>query len=326
MRWFALVLATLALVPGCHEDVELDPGGRMDADASGQADAFVGLDAGDSSETSDALTCAPIGASCALTSDCCSTRCVGSVCVSAGCEKVGATCSVGNDCCGGVCTASVCVAVAGCAPTGEICTSGAECCSRTCAIDPQGTMVCQPLGGCATAGELCRSDADCCGGAVGACGAIDAITGLGRCLATTGCAAPGELCRVAGDATATRECCPGGTPAHGLCRPTRIGDADRCESDRASMMCLAVGVSCATPDECCTAVCAPDASGAFVCASACRPNGDACTRSADCCAGECASGLCTGVRTCGPLGATCVLATDCCSQTCIATICAAPPM
>ncbi len=346
MRRRAAVLLAMLALAACHASVELDPG-HLDAgiDAStGDAGAPIDgddpdmeMDVGDlpdadAGEPDDGALdahrhCGPFGSVCSVAADCCTGHCgVGLRCESAACEVAGAACTTAVDCCSGACTASICAAAVGCAPSGEPCAHGNECCTRTCADDETGTSVCQPLGGCAIAGELCRRDTDCCGGAPGACAGVDLVSGLGRCGVSTGCAADGEICRVAGDPSATRECCPLGA-GHGLCHATGAGVVDRCVSMRAASACLVPASACATPDECCSRICAPDDGGVLVCQPSCRLAAQTCSRSADCCTGTCSNGACVGTATCAALGATCATSTECCSRLCGAGLtCEATPI
>lgn len=243
---------------------------------------------------------------------------------SSACAPIGSACAVSSECCSALCAAGTCRSSGTCAPIGESCSTGAQCCSRTCAPDGMGRVVCHPLGGCLTAGEVCRADVDCCGGASGGCVIVDTAAGLGRCAVQEGCAAAGEICRVTGDTAATRACC-GDEAGRSLCRPAGGAELDRCATERAATVCVANGEPCATPEECCSGVCAPEG-GVLVCSASCRAEGVGCTRAADCCGGECDDGTCRGAtRSCLPLGAGCTAASGCCSGVC-SGVCSAPPI
>lgn len=235
------------------------------------------------------------------------------------CAPAGQPCATDVDCCSGSCVSGVCAAATGCAPLGESCTTAAQCCSRVCAQSVTGGLTCQGLGGCAVDGELCVRDTDCCDTTPGSCAHTGAAA-VGHCTAsTTGCVSAGEICRVAGDVSATRDCCPSGS--HGLCRPTPSSDVDRCSTERAAASCLLDGETCAVPSDCCSNVCTASSDG-YVCVPACEHTGDPCSRDADCCTGACGTDrLCRGARSCEPLGSPCTSGSDCCTSRCLGSQC-----
>jgi cysteine-rich repeat protein len=73
--------------------------------------------------------CTGSGLSCSNDSDCCSTSCVGSICVDA-CGPDGQMCTLDADCCSSDCSAGTCVP--GCAADFAMCLNDGDCCSRTC--------------------------------------------------------------------------------------------------------------------------------------------------------------------------------------------------
>jgi hypothetical protein len=135
-------------------------------------------------------SCAPAGAICSVSGDCCSASCVSGTCQTACCVSPGAGCSQNADCCSGACSFGVCQAA--CAPTGSSCAGGNDCCgaagaSGNCVGNVCG-ITCSPgfancdgsIGnGCECAGNLC------CGGA---CEPVH-VNGLGQSF--DDCSAPG---------------------------------------------------------------------------------------------------------------------------------------
>jgi hypothetical protein len=84
--------------------------------------------------------------------------------------------------------------------------------------------------------------------------------------------------------------------------------------------CLPSGDLCATPEQCCGGICAPDANGVLHCRESCIPSAGACTTDADCCDRFCGQdGTCGPPQVdCIPLGAACTESAECCYGTCSA--------
>jgi len=153
---------------------------------------------------------------------------------------------------------------------GEICKDNPECCTGACRPSSDGAERCAYVGGCHQQCEICTDGASCCSGI---CEPDN--TGVLRCAppATPDCIATGEIC-------AGGDCCPKG--------PTGI--CDEVSPMLPPKRCLGLGnpkgagEPCALPGDCESGVCAPAATAALECASACLDEGAPCTARTDCCA------------------------------------------
>lgn len=270
----------------------------------------------------------PNGATCNVAGDSCTTPGISNECCSrlcqdfdpsAGtdlrcgasqtCRSSGEPCSTGSDCCSYTCNNGFCdaqphhadggqVGAINCLVVGSSCQGSASCCSNLCGQDPTGFVTCQYLGGCRPEAELCRKETDCCNfyaankGTDPVCEIFDPVQGIGRCRVITGGNAPaGELCSGGGN---QNTCAPNGD----YCTETIFG-VSRCAGECDGGICGATncrpaGDSCLTSDQCCSRVCSPAGDGGFACSAGCLSNGLACTTSSDCCSGVCSpDGVCT---------------------------------
>lgn len=218
------------------------------------------------------------------------------------CRVVGEICTEAADCCSFNCdipegeTAGTCVKLPStnaCNTVGETCQEDAHCCSLYCRDNGTGFMSCGYISGCRPAYELCRDDGDCCNAAVQASGVCDkqlAGSTVGRCLNPGGDAPSGEICGdAAGNPVGSNTCAGsnGQGSANANCRSSGQDLPFRCEGPET--MCFGAGTACAHGGECCSGICAPDASGNLVCdpEGSCRADGETCTADADCCGGVC---------------------------------------
>jgi hypothetical protein len=203
----------------------------------------------------------------------------------------------------------VCKALPGCQPSGETCASDKDCCAGLC----RGGR-CQATSGCRPSGERCFANAQCCSGTCKA--GPEAVP---RC-AEGKCRRVGELCNKA-DECCDRIACRAGAGAG-------TGAAPRCLGTIAA--CLPPGAPCAVPDQCCSSLCLPDASGALACGVACAAAGAPCSSPADCCDGVCGGpserGLCLPAHEGAPAGPRCVTVGEPCvlsgNRCCAGTLCA----
>ncbi len=266
--------------------------------------------------TCRATTCALAGDTCAIGSDCCGGTCNAGVCQDPiGCHPAGEACNGDGDCCGGSCSQGVdgkrrCDLAQGCRVDGEQCAADGDCCSGRCAVGGDGVDRCVALADCtmadgmqckAQAGEICGGDADCC---THAC--RPSTDGPKRCTYLGGCHQQCELCDTDAsccsgvcqqDAQGIRRCASNG----GACTPT--GEAcggpccggpmakcdappmkppKRCEPPPMDGGNSPDGTPCVLPSQCAGGACAPGTEG-FVCASACRAEGESCSAKSDCC-------------------------------------------
>ena len=264
--WTALITDALSWAPPCMPHGEVCNG--IDDDCDGTVD--------------DGLGCAPLGAPCAMDSECASTQCgmVGaSMICTRGCfpDTMIDPCPVGTHC-----------AVTGCG--GGACAPGAP--------------------GTGAAGETCASDTDC---ASGYCAALQ-----GRHLCArqcwpaggSGCGA-GLACNL-GSASDPYPECGGCVPEAQAMGPRPIGGACTTDADCESMHCAAGRFYCTDP---CTtdADCPGDwhCNGAFCAPGGLSQLGGACTTAGDCAASapDCVEGACSipctmGTTDCG-LGFAC---------------------
>lgn len=266
------------------------------------------------------VQCTVKGSSCATSAECCTSNCAvqgdgGKACADpiTLCKQPGTACALGNECCTGSCTGGSCSNIL-CAADGLSCGNANDCCSQNCVPDGTGGGVCKTLsptgkptsgnpctsnGDCATGwcnngvcanpsfctvnGDICSTDVQCCGGScVKAAGASVGYCGTAAASGTPNCVTAGNSCGLGADAGAADA---GGT----LC-------------DQA----------------CCSRSCGPYITGAFVCepASGCKPTGEICANTNDCCGGPqgkvtcskaagAAFGRCTNNTGCTPPGGTC---------------------
>jgi hypothetical protein len=261
--------------------------------------------------------CAVAGDTCMIGSDCCGGTCSAGICQTpTGCHPAGETCTGDGDCCGGSCTQGVdgkrrCDLAQGCRVDGEQCATDGDCCSGLCAVGPDGLDRCVALLDCAgadgmhckaQAGEICGGDADCC---THAC--RPSTDGPKRCAYLGGCHQQCEICDSDAsccsgvcqqDAEGIRRCAPNGggcTPTGEACGAMCCGGPmakcgappmmppNRCESPPMDGGAAPDGTPCVLPWQCAGGECVPGDVG-FVCATACRGEGESCSAKTDCCA------------------------------------------
>lgn len=240
--------------------------------------------------------CRGNGASCQGSSDCCSSRCDGNVCLAAGiCAGPGASCATRDQCCSGRCEPSAgakkCTSY--CLADGASCTSPQDCCSLACNAGACGGTL------CSKEDATCATNADCCSGT------CDGT--LKKCRQAGSCKGTGDQCE-------TAECCSG------VC--TTGGGLPRC--DPGPGPCRLPGNFCSTDADCCRAPCSLGPNGYKVCAAPPQPDGQGCTSNADC-----TSRICSGAppvcgapaAQCKLVGSPCNIASDCCSDLCTAGFC-----
>jgi len=116
-------------------------GGKIDG---GDGDGGGGDAGGDA--TGDTSVCAPLGAACNVSVDCCKGACVAGSCSEGpppSCLPDGAKCSTAAECCSPSCVDGVCglPEPPPCKPDGVPCQSAGECCSSSCTDDVCGGTV-----------------------------------------------------------------------------------------------------------------------------------------------------------------------------------------
>jgi hypothetical protein len=290
---------------------------------------------------------------CQTNADCCSAQCdpLTRVCIPVlgtiplgPCKEGGGSCAESTNCCSlscnddarlrpedagdfvGVCDSKLCISDNG------TCFKDFQCCGGKCADGPNG-KTCVPLNDtCRTSGNTCANDGECC----------SKVCRLGVCQHRA------SFCIQTNDTCADdEECCTGNcvlAPGRrlGTCAPSKVGGS-----------CLVAGQLCGTSNtpsdggnvsgcggDCCSKTCATwSPTGVAVCQapSGCRPEGETCRRSSDCCGGPGTTGGDWGVTcaksseddvvgrcsaptgSCKPAGSICSLsaicggATNCCS-------------
>jgi hypothetical protein len=204
-----------------------------------------------------------------------------------------------------------------CRLVGEACEAHNDCCSYACFGEGTAFKFCHYLGGCRPYGELCRVAKDCCSSAEpcsthdpGTCVLFDGKE-VGRCELIQGPKQAGEICddRFEG----THDCCGGDE----FCQPSVLG-IERCMGEGFTD-CIPDGDPCATSDQCCSGLCAPDQNGDLVCnpgETPCTLDGQPCTTNDECCSGNCNSDNLCGPDACVPNGEACTSDAECCSGIC----------
>ena len=239
--------------------------------------------------------CTNLGAACTTGSQCCTGNCANGSCQPPTCTSDNQTCTSDGQCCSGTCTGGKCAPLSNtCKTLGNSCTAGTECCSQFC----QNGICAQPSY-CGQAGDICQKATDCCGG-------ICTIQ-QGKTFGT--CAQPppsGAQCSAIDGV---------------VCSSSINGDAGFLDS----------GLP-ACGGACCSRDCAPwGPTQVLICqpASGCKPVGDICTKTTDCCGGQGTNptetcnkaspsdpvGVCSNPTGCKPNGDICRLQTNQCNAT-----------
>jgi hypothetical protein len=166
-----------------------------------------------------------------------------------------------------------------------------------------GVSVCQRANGCHIDGDLCQRNEDCCGndqslptsGKNVECVRENPTDIVGVCRNPMGCSPDGNVCHYKQDtgyacvvSSAPNNCCAG-VGNSGVCQLDPLG-LPRCGGGA----CKPGGDTCAFSGDCCNGVpCVPDSTGQLRCAigrdgggPVCIPSGGGCTVTADCCAGS----------------------------------------
>lgn len=257
--------------------------------------------------------CKTAGNDCAANGDCCSSLCKSGKCLLAAsyCTQVGDVCAHGVDCCSGICNIAAGKALGTCAENapgavncngvdGTVCNGCGDCCSRLCApYGPTGVHICQPANGCHVTGDLCKKDSDCCGAAGSGqpgdgnvtCVFMTGAT-IGVCRNPMSCNPEGNICHYKADSiyqctvSSSRNDCCDALGAKSDCKLDSLG-VPRCNGGGA---CKPAGQACAYSGDCCGGLpCVPNPAGGtppFVCgAASCQPSGATCTIDGDCCSG-----------------------------------------
>ena len=260
------------------------------------------------------LLCKTSGNACTEGTECCSALCADGVCSmkSSFCTQSGDVCGRDAECCTGSCTIAQGATVGSCAPPpapgasncsggvdGSLCDGCGTCCSRLCApFGDSGVNICQPANGCHVNGDLCREDSDCCGATGTGLPGDGNVTcekeeghEVGVCRNPTGCNPQGNVCHfqdyVCSISSSRNNCC-GATGNSGACQLDPLG-VPRC--DGLGGVCRPAGETCASSMDCCDGrLCVPDAEGQLRCSTsenptACVPSGGGCSVSGDCCLG-----------------------------------------
>jgi hypothetical protein len=207
----------------------------------------------------------------------------------------GATAATGGgSAAGGACVGANCgVPVTGPAKAaGATCTMPDQCQSGRCEpVTGMPTEAC--LSACFADGVACTAALDCCstGCMNGKCG--------GQCTVV------GDPCKV------NAECC------------SNVCQAGQCQVDMPNRDCRPTGEDCGkgSGSGCCN-TCNKDGRCDFG-PDTCFAQGVACTATAQCCHGECLSGVCT--TPCVAQAGACTANADCCSVSCVAGKCQPPP-
>lgn len=252
----------------------------------GQAGATVGGSNSDSGASASGAGgegeppgCAPYTGACNDSNDCCSGACDVSsgTCAknSTQCSFSGNACRENSECCTTNCVGNVCQAAA-CVADGEDCQDESSCCSGLCAAG--GT--CQDINGrtstCRSSGNPCTGNTQCCSGLCNESGQCD--------IGSSFCTQIYDVC------SADSDCCSGscirtGSAEYGYCGVQTVGP-NRCTDGEAGMICNDCGT-------CCSRACAPGPRGIFICQppSGCRPSGEICKNTQECCGGDTNTGL-----------------------------------
>ena len=301
--------------------------GAMGSGDGATADGATG--SGDGSTADAAPSCRKFSDVCASNADCCSNVCDAAThtCASsiAKCAPAGGGCAASTDCCSLVCAGGACGA-SQCVSDNQACTASADCCSGTCGAG----STCTPLNTtCKTAGNTCSASSQCCSGL------CDATSGT-CALASSFCIQPGDIC------ARDNDCCTGicsidadaGATVGTCVQPPNLGGSN-CTGSPDGVLCTSCG-------GCCSALCAPYATGLDICqpANGCHVEGDLCRADSDCCntnpnggttgvtcmlAPGYPVGYCSGPNGCRPLGDTCHYLNYTCGNSSKADDCCAVP-
>lgn len=224
---------------------------------------------GDGSGGSDG-TCVGLNEACEANVECCDGRTCqdvgdGKRCIDESlCAGAGASCESAAECCSLSCDGACQDDGSLCSPVGTECTDDVECCSNDC----DGT--CQAIGeACSPVGERCDSegtDDGCCSRYCENFGSEEEPDL--RCSRSSTCGARGEICDEASD------CCSG------------VCIDGRCPTQNEIGGQLFAGEPCERDAQCASYACAASAPGApktcqFL--GGCRPAGEICTESWQCC-------------------------------------------
>lgn len=252
--------------------------GVTDASAGAAGDSGAAGSAGTAGAAGAGGNCSPFGESCTGPSDCCSGVCddASGTCQQHPmvCSAEGTACVSNTECCSLNCVGHQCQAQH-CLGDGDDCSaSGNECCSGMCTGG-----VCQDVNQeatCKTAGNACTDNSDCCS---------QLCTG-GYCqLGVSHCVQLYDVC--SDDSHCCSGMCKKASPGdlYGACATLDVGPG-RCSDGAAGMVCNTCG-------SCCSRACAPGPAGVFICQppSGCRPSGEICKTTLDCCGGDTQSGL-----------------------------------
>jgi hypothetical protein len=102
------------------------------------------------------------------------------------CAPNGASCTFSNDCCSSICTNGVCGTPTVCQPLGGVCTASADCCSgTTCSIPPGSNSGTCAQAACISAGQTCRAGGtSCCSGLSCLTSSLTPCGATGQCTCT----------------------------------------------------------------------------------------------------------------------------------------------
>lgn len=250
---------------------------------SGDPDATINDGGRDPDAT---VVCKANGTSCTGNPECCTANCVsvdggGMQCAApvVACKLPGIACTIGTECCTGSCLGGLCSSIV-CAPDNQSCGKNGDCCSQNCVPNPGvGTGAsCKTLSptGLTTVGGPCATNANCASN----------YCVNGQCANPSFCVQANDIC------TTDFQCCGG------FCNKASGAAAGYCMLAPANVTaCTPSGQLCgagtsATPDsgvtcstECCSKSCGPTVTPAFACQppSGCKPTGEVCATTSDCC-------------------------------------------
>ena len=238
--------------------------------------------------------CKPANDTCVNGTDCCSLACVNGKCGTT-CVSDNQACTTNGECCGQVCTANKCAPLNGsCKTSGNSCTTSGECCSKIC----QGGICLQQVSFCAQTGDICKANSDCCGNScVKAPNASVGVCAIPPAPGGTGCDIAGIVC-----GTFDGGIGDGGIPACGgnccsrACAPGLVPNISVCQPPSG---CKPTGEICATSDDCCGSANNKGGGNGSVTCSKATPDASA--------------GRCDNGTACRPAGAICKLATSSCN-------------
>lgn len=264
--------------------------GGSDADLDGSLTDANDPDArlNDGGRDPDAMVlCKDNGVACTGNLECCTANCAtldggGRQCATqiVACKLPGITCSAGVECCTGSCLGGVCSAYV-CAADNQSCGTNGDCCSQNCVPNTvTGTgATCKTLSptNLTTSGGPCTANADCASGyCVG-----------GRCQSPSFCVQNNDVC------SADYQCCGG------FCNKASGAVAGYCTLAPSSVLaCTPAGQLCGAgadggggttcSTDCCSKSCGPTTTPAFACQppSGCKPSGEVCSTTEECCGGN----------------------------------------